>query len=230
MKKIGLVGGVSWVSTADYYRFINEGVNKKLGGLNFSRCIINSLNYGDLVKNNHTNDIEANYKLVLEAVLEMERIGAQGIILGANTMHMFADRVQKEINIPIIHIAVETAAAITGKNIKKVGLLGTKYTMELDFFTSKLKDAGIEAIIPNEDDRQFIHNTIFEELSKGLVTDETRKRYITISQKLIGQGAEGIILGCTEIPLVIKPEDLPVPTFDTTQIHSDAAIEFSLSE
>lgn len=230
MKKLGLVGGVSWVSTADYYKFINEGINNRLGGVNFSRCIINSLNYGDIVANNHSHDIEANYRLVLNAVKELEQSGSEAILLCANTMHMFAHRLQKEINIPIIHIAVETAAAINAQSIKTVGLLGTKFTMEMDFFTSRLKEAGITALIPDEEDRQFIHDTIFNDLSKGIVTDAVRARYIKISNKLIAQGAEGIILGCTEIPLVIKPGDLNVPTFDTTQIHSEAAVAFSLSE
>ena len=230
MKKLGLVGGVSWVSTADYYKFINEGINRKLGGMSFSRCIINSLNYGDIVANNHAHDIEANYRLVLDAVKELEQSGAEAILLCANTMRMFADRIKKAINIPVIHIAEETAAVINVQNIKKVGLLGTKFTMEMDFFTSKLNGAGITAIIPDEHDRQFIHDTIFNDLSKGIVTDAVRARYIEISNKLIALGAEGIILGCTEIPLVIKPGDLNVQTFDTTKIHSEAAVAFSLSE
>lgn len=230
MKKLGLLGGVSWVSTADYYKFINEGINNRLGGVNFSRCIINSLNYGDIVANNHAHDIEANYRLVLNAVKELEQSGCEAILLCANTMHMFADRLQKEISIPIIHIAVETAAAINAQSIKTVGLLGTKFTMEMDFFISKLNEAGITALIPDEEDRQFIHDTIFNDLSKGIVTDAVRARYVEISNKLIARGAEGIILGCTEIPLVIKPGDLNVPTFDTTQIHSEAAVAFSLKE
>lgn len=145
-------------------------------------------------------------------------------------MHLIADKLQGAIGLPVIHIAAETAIEIQKKQLKKVGLLGTKFTMELDFFTDKLKDKGIEAIIPvNQEDKDFIHYTIFEELGRGIVSDETKKRYLQIADELIKNGAEGIILGCTEIPLVIKPEDLPVPVFDTTLIHAKAAVEFQLS-
>lgn len=230
MKKIGLIGGISWVSTADYYKLINEGINDKLGGLNFSECLIYSFNYADIKKNNETNDWESTFKMLLKASQFLKQGGAEAIVLCANTMHFIADRLEAAIDLPIIHIATVTAAEIEKQRLKKVGLLGTKFTMEFDFFKDKLIAKGIEAIIPiSEDDKDFIHTTIFEELGKGLVTDTTKKRYLEIANQLIQQGAEGIILGCTEIPLVIQSGDLSVPIFDTALLHSKAAVEFQLS-
>jgi aspartate racemase len=230
MRKIGLIGGISWVSTADYYKLINEGINEKMGGLNFSECLIYSFNYSDIKKNNETNNWDSTFKMLLKGCEFLKSGGAEAIVLCANTMHLIADRLKEAIDLPLIHIATATAVEIQKQEIKKVGLLGTKFTMELDFFTDKLKDKGIEAIIPeSQEDKDFIHTTIFEELGRGLVTEETRKRYLEIANQLIKNGAEGIILGCTEIPLVIKPEDLSVPIFDTALIHSNAAVEFQLS-
>ncbi|MTH14367.1 aspartate/glutamate racemase family protein [Flavobacterium sp. LC2016-01] len=230
MKKIGLIGGISWVSTADYYKLINEGINEKMGGLNFSECLIYSFNYADIKKNNDNNDWDSTFKMLFKGCEFLKSGGAEAIVLCANTMHLIADRLEEAIDLPLIHIATETAVEIQKQEIKKVGLLGTKFTMELDFFKDKLADKGIEAIIPiDQGDKDFIHYTIFEELGRGLVTDETKKRYLEIANELIKNGAEGIILGCTEIPLVIKPEDISVPVFDTTLIHSKAAVNFQLS-
>jgi len=168
--------------------------------------------------------------MLLKGCQFLKQGGAEAIVLCANTMHFIADRLQKAIELPVIHIATETAIEIQKREIKKVGLLGTKFTMELDFFKDKLTEKGIEVIIPKKDaDRDFIHTTIFEELGRGLVTDATKKRYLEIADQLILEGAEGIILGCTEIPLVIKPHDLSVPVFDTALIHSKAVVAFQLS-
>lgn len=230
MRKIGLIGGISWVSTADYYKLINEGINERMGGLNFSECLVYSFNYSDIKKNNDANDWESTFKMLFKACEFLKSGGAEAIVLCANTMHLIADRLEEAINLPIIHIATATAVEIEKQKVKKVGLLGTKFTMELDFFKDKLKAKGIEAIIPDsEEDKDFIHTTIFEELGKGLVTSETKKRYLKIANQLIEKGAGGIILGCTEIPLVIKAEDVSVPIFDTALIHSKAAVEFQLS-
>jgi aspartate racemase len=230
MRKIGLIGGISWVSTADYYKLINEGINERMGGLNFSECLVYSFNYSDIKKNNDANDWESTFKMLFKACEFLKSGGAEAIVLCANTMHLIADRLEEAINLPIIHIATATALEIEKQEVKKVGLLGTKFTMELDFFKDKLKAKGIEAIIPDsEEDKDFIHTTIFEELGKGLVTSETKKRYLKIANQLIEKGAGGIILGCTEIPLVIKAEDVSVPIFDTALIHSKAAVEFQLS-
>ncbi|KAF2334905.1 aspartate/glutamate racemase family protein [Flavobacterium daemonense] len=230
MKKIGLIGGISWVSTADYYKLINEGINEKLGGLNFSECLVYSFNYADIKRNNDNNDWDSTFNMLFKGCQFLKAGGAEAIVLCANTMHLIADKLQEAIDLPLIHIATETAVEIQKQEIKKVGLLGTKFTMELDFFKSKLKEKGIEAIIPtSESDKDFIHYTIFEELGRGIVSEETKKRYLEIANELMKNGAEGIILGCTEIPLVIKPEDLPVPIFDTALIHAKAAVDFQLS-
>jgi aspartate racemase len=144
-------------------------------------------------------------------------------------MHLIAEKAEAKIGLPVIHIATATAAAVKSKNLKKVGLLGTKFTMELDFFKAKLADKGIDTMIPGDDDRQFIHQTIFEELGRGLVKEETRARYLAVIQEMIADGAEGIILGCTEIPMLIQPQDVPVPVFDTARIHAAAAVDFAVS-
>lgn len=229
MQTLGLIGGISWVSTIDYYKLINQGVNEKLGGLNFSQCLIYSFNYADIKRNNDANDWETTFNMVKEACLHLKSGGAKGIVLCANTMHLIADRLEAAVGIPIIHIATATATAIKKHRLKKVGLLGTKFTMELDFFTSKLREKGIEAIIPEDDERTYIHGTIFEELSRGIVTDELKKRYLKIIEGLINKGAEGIILGCTEIPLVVQASDVTVPIFDTLMLHSKAAVDFQLN-
>lgn len=230
MRKIGLIGGISWVSTSDYYTLINKGINEKLGGLNFSECLIYSFNYADIKKNNDANDWDSTFSMLLKAAEVLISGGAEAILLCANTMHLIADRIQDAIDVPLIHIAEETAIEIEKKQLKKVGLLGTKFTMELDFFKDKLAEKGIETIIPaSEEEKDFIHYTIFEELGRGLVTEETKKRYLEIANELIKNGAEGIILGCTEIPLVIKEGDLNVPIFDTALIHTQAAIKFQLA-
>lgn len=228
MQTIGLIGGISWVSTVEYYRLINQGINEKLGGLNYSQCLIYSFNYADIKRNNDANDWETTFTMLKDACKHLKSCGATGILLCANTMHVVADRIEKEIEIPIIHIATVTATAIAKNGLKRVGLLGTKFTMEFDFFTSRLSDKGIETVIPNDEDRAFVHNTIFDELGKGMVSDATKKRYLEIIDRLMEKGAEGIILGCTEIPLVIQQADVKVPIFDTVVLHSNAAVEFQL--
>lgn len=229
MKTLGLIGGISWVSTAEYYKLINEGINEQLGGLNFAQCIIHSFNYADIKRNNDANNWESTLNMLDGAALHLQNSGAQAILLCANTMHMIADELQAKLNIPLIHIATVTANEISKQGLKKVGLLGTRFTMEQPFFTAKLKEQGIEAIIPaDDDDREFIHQTVFNELGKGLLKPETRERYLNIIDKLVAVGVEGIILGCTEIPLLIKSTDTDIPLFDTTLIHSMAAVEFAI--
>jgi len=229
MKILGLIGGTSWVSTIDYYRLINQGINKKLGGLNFAECIIHSFNYADIKRNNDANDWDATLKMMTSAGQNLKNSGAKAIVLCANTMHKIADELEQNIQLPVIHIATATAKVIKAEGYKKVGLLGTKFTMEQAFFRDKLTAQNIEVVIPGDADRDHIHYTIFEELGRGIIKPETKSFYLDIMHKLAGQGAEGIILGCTEIPLLISPEDIDLPLFDTTQIHSDAAVEFALS-
>ena len=201
MRTLGLIGGISWVSTAEYYSLINQGINERLGGLEFSKCIIHSFNYADIKKNNDANDWDKTFEMVFEASKNLQASGAEAIVLCANTMHLIADRLQEAIDIPIIHIATATALEIKKNEIKKVALLGTKFTMELDFFKSKLSEHHIETIIPDkQDDRDFIQDTIYYELGKGVILEKTKQRYLDIINELVQQGAEGIILGCTEIP------------------------------
>ncbi len=226
MKKIGLVGGVSWVSTMDYYRFINEGVNEKLGGLNFAECIIYSLNFGDVQEKEWVN----SFDLLLNASESLKRSGVDAIILCANTAHLFADKIQEKIELPIIHIGTETAIAVKKQGLKKVGLLGTKFTMEMEFYIKKLEENGLEVLIPDQQEtRDYIQYTIKEELGRGVIKAETKKNYISIIADLVERGAEGIILGCTEIPMLVDQADFSIPIFDTTKIHSQAAVEYILS-
>lgn len=229
MKKLGLIGGISWVSTSDYYKLINEAVNAKLGGLNFAECIIYSFNYADIKRNNDNDDWDSTLAMITKASESLVLAGAEAIILCANTMHLIADKLQQKINVPIIHIASVTAREIKQQKISKVGLLGTKFTMERDFFRNKLSDMSIVTLIPEAADRDFVQDTVYYELGKGIIKEETKQRYLSIINDLVEQGAEGIILGCTEIPLIIKQEDVSVKVFDTTLLHSAAAVEFILS-
>ncbi len=229
MKLLGLVGGISWVSTIDYYRYINQAVNKRLGGNEFADCIIYSLNYGEVIRHNEAKDFEGTFNIILNACMHLKNSGVGAIVLCANTVHMFADELEEKTGLPVIHVAVATATEINKKGLKKVALLGTKLTMEMDFFKLKLAAQNIEYIVPNEEDQVFIHQKIYSELGKGIIKQETKNGYIAIIQKLISEGAEGIILGCTEIPLLIKQEDVNVPVFDTTLIHSEAAVAFAFS-
>lgn len=230
MKIIGLIGGISWVSTVEYYRLVNEGINKKLGGLNFSNCIIYSFNYADIKRNNDNNDWDSTLNMLTSAAVHLQNSGAECILLCANTMHMVADALQQKINVPLIHIADETAKVIEQSALKKVILLGTKFTMENDFFKDRLLQRNIMTIVPSTEDREFIHYTIFEELGRGLLKPETKEKYLSIINKLVEAGADGVILGCTEIPLLISQADVHVPLFDTTAIHAEAAVQFSLAE
>jgi len=227
MKLLGLIGGISWVSTIDYYRYINQAVNKRLGGNDFADCIIYSLNYGEVIRHNEAKDFEGTFNIILKACAHLKNSGAEAIVLCANTVHMFADELEEKIGLPVIHVAIATATEINKKGLKRVALLGTKLTMELDFFKLKLRAQNIEPIIPNEEDQVYIHQKIYGELGKGIIKQETKSGFIAIIQKLVAEGSEGIILGCTEIPLLIKQEDVNVPVFDTTLIHSEAAVAFA---
>ncbi|MCC2547669.1 amino acid racemase [Hymenobacter sp. BT175] len=226
MKKLGLVGGISWVSTIDYYTFINEGINERLGGLNFAECIIYSLNFGDVQAAHWDN----SFDLLHNACRALKSSGAEGILLCANTAHIFSKQLAEQTGLPIIDIVSATAKAVSSQGIGRVGLLGTKFTMEMDFFKSGLDQQGIEVLIPaSAETRDYIQRTLKEELGRGVLNPETRTAYISIIAELIEQGAGAIILACTEIPLLIKPEDIDVPVFDTTKIHSQAAVDFALA-
>jgi len=231
MKKIGIVGGISWTSTIDYYRFINEETNKLLGSLNFAECIIYSVNFENFRRYNADYNWDATFELLSAAALHLKDAGAEVILLGANTAHIVSERISEAIKLPLIDIRVATANAIHEKKLKKIGLLGTVYTMELDFYKSKLLQHGIEVMIPqSKADREYIEETLLHELGKGIIVPATKSAYIRIANDLIEQGAEGIVLGCTEIPLILQQEDIAVPVFNTTYIHARAAVQFALAE
>ncbi|WP_215224422.1 aspartate/glutamate racemase family protein [Echinicola shivajiensis] len=226
MKKIGLVGGISWTSTLDYYKYINQGINEKLGGLNSAECIIYSLNFSDIQDIGWTN----SYDLIFNACRNLISNNVDSIVLCANTAHLFADRIQSEINIPIIHIASATAEEIKKQGLHKVGLLGTKFTMEMDFYRNKLKEYNIETIVPAEKiDIEEIQEIVKNELGKGIVSKESKLKFIRYANELRERGAEGLILGCTEIPLLIDQNDFDFPVFDTTKIHVENIVNFTLS-
>jgi len=229
MKKLGLIGGISWVSTLDYYRYINEGINERLGDLEFAECIIYSVNFNDVQRHGWDNWAET-FRLLSAACTHLKAAGAEAIVLCASTAHAIADDLEAYIQLPLIHIATATATEIGRHGFKTVGLLGTKFTMELPFFKDKLRSQNIEALIPQEQAvRDFIQQTIKEELGRGIVSPATKAAYIEVTNQLIACGAEGIVLGCTEIPLLLSQQDVAVPVFDTTRIHAQAAVEFALS-
>lgn len=214
------------MSTMDYYKFINEGVNKRLGGLHFSECIIYSLNFGDVQERTWENSFE----LLLKACQSLKRSGADAIVLCANTAHLYADELEDKIKLPIIHIGTETAKAVKQQGLVNVGLLGTKFTMEMEFYRKKLEENGLRVLVPEKQEtRDYVQHTLKEELGRGIINPDTKQNYISIVKDLVGRGAEGIILGCTEIPLLVSQEDFSIPVFDTTKIHSSAIVEYALT-
>lgn len=226
MKTIGLIGGTSWVSTQDYYRIINQQINQRLGALNAGTILLYSVNYQDFVPNkDRWKEMEIKYGIIAN---KLQTAGAECILLCANTTHMIADKIQQQINIPLINIAEATANEITNQNLKTVALLGTKFTMEENFFKEKLTRQNIQTIIPASEDREFIHSTIFEELGKGIFIEATKKKYLQIIDGLKNKGAQGVIFGCTEIPMLIKPGECSIAVFDTMIIHATAAVDFAL--
>lgn len=230
MKKIGLVGGISWSSTLDYYRLLNMEVNKRLGGLHYAECIINSIDFNAFHACNAAGNWDGSFQLLNQAAKALERAGAELILLGANTAHQVADRVKDQLGIPLLDIRTATINAVKSKGLQQVGLLGTVYTMEMDFYRNKFSEAGIKTLIPEaKSDRDYIEQTLLYELGKGVILETTREAYISIIDQLIGRGATGIILGCTEIPLLIRQTDVSVPIFNTTEIHVQAAVEFALA-
>ncbi|MEP7256248.1 MAG: aspartate/glutamate racemase family protein [Ferruginibacter sp.] len=227
MKTIGLIGGLTWYSTLDYYRLLNELVNKELGGVHSAKIILNSVDFAEIKVLTEKQDWDGLLIIMSEAAKSIEKAGADCVMIGANTMHKIADEVQAAITIPIIHIADAVAEAIKIKNLKKVALLGTKYTMQLDFYKTKLATHGISVIIPDVTGIELINISIYGEFSRGIFLPERKQQFLQIINSLIEQGAEGIILGCTEIPILIKQEDCTVPIFDTAFIHSEAAVKFA---
>ena len=228
MKTIGMIGGTGWVSTAQYYRLINEEPSNRLGGLNSAKIILYSFNYAETDKLNRADDNEGVYNLVLDAARKLNVASVDCLMLCANTLHQYVDDLQKEIDLPIVHIADAVAAKINKHNMNKIGLLGTRATMEMDFYTKKLGNAGIESLVPDKPEREFIHNAIMGELLIENFRKETKEKFLIIINELEQRGARGIVLGCTEIPLIIKQEDTHLPVFNTLELHAKAAVEFAL--
>ena len=229
MKTIGLIGGMSWESSLEYYRIVNETVKEKLGGLHSCKCLMYSVDFGVIEALQHQNKWDELTKLMIEAAQNLKHGVADFIVICTNTMHKMAPEIEHATGLNVLHIADVTGAAISKNQIQKVGLLGTRFTMEGDFYKKRLKDNyDIEVIIPEDADRQIIHDIIYNELCLGIIKDDSRQKYIDIINKLCANGAEGIILGCTEIPLLIKQSDVLIPVYDTTKIHAESAVEFAL--
>ncbi len=225
MKTIGLIGGMSWESTAEYYRLINEDIKERMGGLHSAKCLLYSVDFGEIELCMRTGQWDKIGEELINAAKVLENGGAGFILLCTNTMHKLYDQIQKEIEIQILHIADATSEKILQENIKKVGLLGTRETMEQDFYKSRIENKGIQVIVPGEKEKELVNQVIFEELCLGKIKDRSRENYIKIIESLISMGAEGIVLGCTEIPLLINKDDSSVPLFDTTYIHAMKAVE-----
>jgi len=231
MKTIGLIGGMSWESTAEYYRIINEAVREKLGGSHSAKIVMYSVDFEEVRKwHREGNWVEAT-NLMIDAAQKVERGGADFVLICTNTMHKMAEDVAASINIPLLHIVDVTAEKIIPFGFKKLGLLGSTFTMEEDFYKGRLKEKyGLDVVVPGEAERELVDNVIFGELCLGEIKDSSRGQIKIIMKKLIDNGAQGIILGCTELPLLIKQRDCPVPLFDTTAIHAKAAVDYALGD
>lgn len=228
MKTLGLIGGTGWVSSLEYYRLINEGVNHALGGLEAAHLILYSINYADIDRFNQLNDLSGVYETIRNAARQLKSCNINGMMLCANTTHIFAEKIKEEFGLPLVHIGEATARKIEETGLNKVALLGTKFTMEMDFYRSKLAERGIEMMIPEKEDREFVHRSINTEFLKNIFLPTTKSRFLEIIGGLVEKGAQGIVLGCTEIPLLIHQDDVEVPVFDTLKIHAEAGVRFML--
>jgi aspartate racemase len=229
MKKIGLIGGMSWESTLLYYELINKKVKAILGGLHSANCVIESVDFSEIAELQAKDDWKALDELMINRARLLEKAGAELLMICANTMHLCVEAIGQAINIPIVHIAEVTADQIKEAQLDKVALLGTKFTMERDFFKNILMDKGIDVIVPGQKDRDLVHEIIYKELVRGEITLASKKIYLEIIDTLRAKGVQGIILGCTEIPLLIGPEDTDIPLFNTTKIHAEKTVELALS-
>lgn len=230
LKTIGLIGGMSWESTVTYYKIINETVKEKLGGLHSAKCILYSVDFQEIEECQANGNWEKSGEILGEAAYNLEKAGADFIVICTNTMHKVINQIKEKISVPILHIAEMTAEKILEKGLKNIALLGTKYTMEQDFYKSKLIEKGINVIIPDKNDIETINEVIYDELCLGTINFNSKKKFLEIVDKLRSKGAEGIILGCTEIGLLIKNEDTDVPLFDTAIIHAEQAAIYSIKD
>jgi len=230
MKTIGMIGGMSWESSIEYYRIINQTVREKLGGLHSAKSIMVSVEFAEIEALQHQNRWDELASIMIEATRSLERGGADFVIICTNTMHKLYDGVQNTIKIPMLNIADATAEKIKADGIDKIALLGTRFTMEEDFYKGRLVDKyGLNVIIPSPEQMEIVHRVIYDELCAGIIKTDSKQRYAEIIKYLVAEGAEGVILGCTEIGLLVKQADSPVPLYDTTEIHARAAVEYALS-
>ena len=229
MKTIGMIGGISWESSATYYRLTNTLVRERLGGNANAKSVLLTVEFPEVVALQEAGDWETLSAMMQACARHLEQAGADCLLLCANTMHKVAPAVERAVRIPLIHVVDVTAAAIRAAGIKRVGLLGTRYVMEQAFYRERLEQNGVETIIPGDEDRAMLHRVIFDELTQGVLRDESRQAYREVIERLAVEGAEGIILGCTEISMLIKPTDVALPIFDTTALHAAAAVEFALA-
>lgn len=230
MKTIGLIGGMSWESSLEYYRIINETVNRRLGGLHSAKCVLVSVDFAEIEVLQSEGRWEEASRQMLAAARQVERAGADFVVICTNTMHKMAAEVQRGIGIPLLHIADPTAERVRAQKIQRIGLLGTRFTMEEDFYTGRLAQKyGLQVIIPEARERETVHRVIYDELVLGIIRASSKGEYLHIIDHLEEMGAEGVILGCTEIGLLIKETDTHLPLFDTTRIHAEAAVDWALA-
>ena len=230
MKTIGLIGGMSWESSIEYYRLINEAVRARLGGLHSARCLLHSVDFAEIEPLQRLSEWDEAAKQIVAAAQQVEKGGADFLLLCTNTMHKVADAIQRGISIPLLDLADATGQAVKSRSLKRVWLLGTTVTMNEDFYRGRLSSQhGLEVLVPSEEDRCTVHRIIYEELCVGCILDKSRLEYVRIMDRLVERGAEAVILGCTEIGLLVRQDDSHIPVFDTTRIHAEAAVEYALS-
>ncbi|KPC59855.1 aspartate/glutamate racemase family protein [Streptomyces chattanoogensis] len=230
MRTIGLLGGMSWESTAEYYRLLNELTRERLGGLHSARCVLYSVDFAEIERLQTEGRWDVAADVLAEAAKALEAAGADMLLICTNTMHKVADEVAAAVSVPLLHLADTTAAAVLGRGLRRVGLLGTAFTMEQDFYRGRLAAQGLEVLVPDAVGRSTVHRVIYEELCVGVVREESRQAYQAIIKDLVAAGAEGIVLGCTEIELLISADDSPVPVFPTTRLHAEAAVSQALAD
>ena len=230
MKTIGLIGGMSWESSLEYYRLINEEVKRQLGGFHSAKCLLYSVDFDEIENYQRNGEWDKATAVMIDAAHRLERGGADFVVICTNTMHKMADEVQTAIRIPLLHIVDAVAHEIHSKGIQKVSLLGTRFTMEENFYVKRLQNHQLQVLIPDLEDRKIVHRVIYEELVMGKTLSASRDEYKRIINQLCQEGAEGIVLGCTEIGLLIKPEDVNIPVFDTTIVHAITAVNVALGK
>jgi aspartate racemase len=228
MKRIGLLGGMSWESTIEYYRLVNELVAQRLGGLHSADCLLRSVDFADIEVLQREDRWEEAGEVLAGEARQLEAAGAELLVLCTNTMHKLAPEIAAAIEIPFLHIGDTTADAVKRAGVTRVGLLATAYTMEQEFYVGRLREHGLEVVVPDAADRKIVHDVIYTELCVGIVADASREEYRRIMRSLAAQGVQGILLGCTEIDLLVGAEDSPVPVFDTTRLHAERAVELSV--